>query len=71
MNRLTQTHPFEIHFENLGGQSGVAVTRPHGNHQDVGFESCYCQKRKSDIGGPPAQKVAQGSGQDLSGRPAM
>ena len=35
------------------------------------IESRYCQKRKSDIGGPPFQKVAQGSVQDLSGRPAM
>ena len=36
-----------------------------------GFKSCCYQKRKTDIGGPPPQKVAQGSGQDLSGRPAM
>ena len=30
-----------------------------------GFESWYSQKRKTDIGGPPPQKLAQGSGQDL------
>ena len=52
-------------------QSGVAVTRPHGNHQDMSLNPATARNEKSDIGGPPAQKVAQGSGQDLSRRPAM
>ena len=45
--------------------------RPRRNDKDVGSNPAVTRNGKTDIGGPPAQKVAQWSGQDLSGRPAM
>ena len=61
-----------IGLYNSGGQSGADVTRLHGNHQDVGSNPATARNEKiRHWGTPPAQKVAQGSGQDLSGRPAM
>ena len=44
----------------LGGQSGVAVTRPHGNHQDVGSNPATARNEKQALG-VPLQKVAQRS----------
>ena len=43
----------------LGGQSGSAVTHPHGNHQDVGSNPAAARNEKTDIGQTPAQKVPQ------------
>ena len=43
---------------------------PLRNDKDVG-SNLAAAKRKTDIGGPPPQKVAQWSGQDLNGRPAI
>ena len=40
-------------------QSGAAVTRPHGNHQDVGSNPAAARNKKTDIGQTPAQKVPQ------------
>ena len=40
------------------------------NDKEVGSNPAAA-KRKTDIGGPPPQKVAQRPGQDLSGRAAM
>ena len=54
-----------------GGQNRVAVKRLHWMHKDVGSNPTATRNEKTDIGGPPAQKVAQGSEQDVSGRPAM
>ena len=53
-----------------GGQDRAAVKRPLSNDKDVGSNPAPA-KRKTDIGGPPPQKVAPWSEQDLSGRPAM
>ena len=41
----------------LGGQSGTAVTRPHGNQLDVGSNPAAARNEKTDIGQTPAQKV--------------
>ena len=46
------------------------VTRPHGNAQDVGSNPAAARNEKR-TSGTPLQKVAQWSGQDLSGRPVM
>ena len=48
-------------FESLGhgGQSGVAVTHLHGNHQDMGSNPAAARNEKTDIGQTPAQKVPQ------------
>ena len=54
-----------------GCQIGVAVTRSHGKDQDVGSNPATARNEKRTLGDPPPQKVAQWSGQDLSGRPAM
>ena len=43
----------------LGGQSGTAVTSPHGNHQDVCSNPAADRNEKTDIGQTPAQKVPQ------------
>ena len=48
-----------IPIHTLGGQSGAAVTRPHGNHQDVGSNPATARNEKTDIGQTPAQKVPQ------------
>ena len=38
----------------MGGQSGAAVTRSHGNDQDVGWNpAAACKNKKSDIGETP------------------
>ena len=42
-----------------GGQSGTAVRRPHGKHQDVGSNPAAAINKKTDIGQTPAQKVPQ------------
>ena len=42
-----------------GGQSGAAVRRPHGKHQDVGSNPAAARNEKTDIGQTPAQKVPQ------------
>ena len=44
---------------------------PPPNDKDVGSNPAVTRNEKTDIGGSPPQKVAQWSGQDLSGRPAM
>ena len=41
------------------GQSGIAVTRPYGNHQDVGSNPAAARNEKTDIGQTTAQKVPQ------------
>ena len=46
----------------LGGQSGAAVRRPHGMHQDMGSNPAAARNEKTDIGQTPAQKVPQKSG---------
>ena len=56
--------------EKCGGQSGAAVTRLHGNIQDVGSNPAD-ERNENQTLGTTLQKVAQWSGQDLSGRPAM
>ena len=43
----------------FGGESGAAVTRPHGYHQDVGLNPAASRNKKTDIGQTPAQKVPQ------------
>ena len=43
----------------LGGQSGAAVTRLHGNQLDVGSNPAAARNEKTDIGQTPAQKVLQ------------
>ena len=43
----------------IGGQSGAAVRRPHGSHQDVGSNPAAARNEKTDIGQTPAQKVPQ------------
>ena len=35
------------------------VTRPHGNHQDVGSNPAAARNEKTDIGQTPAKKVPQ------------
>ena len=54
----------------MGGKNGATVTRPHGNVQDVGSNPAVSRNENQTLG-TPLQKVAQWSGQDLSGRPAM
>ena len=54
----------------LGGQSGVAVTRPHGNHQDVGSNPAAARNEKRTLGGPPTEGSPMVQ-QDLNGIPAM
>ena len=54
----------------IGGQSCTAVERPHSNDKDVGSDPTAARYEKRTLG-TPLQKVAQGSEQDLSGRPAM
>ena len=44
---------------NSGGQSGAAVTRPHGYHQDVGSNPAVARNEKTHIWQTPAQKVPQ------------
>ena len=41
----------------FGGQSGVAVTRSHGNDQDVGSNPATDRNKKTHNGQTPAQKV--------------
>ena len=52
------------------GQSGAAVTRPHGNHQDVGSNPASARNEKRILGGPPTEGSPMVQ-QDLNGRPAM
>ena len=54
----------------LGAQSGEAVTCLHGNVHDVGSNPAATRNENQTLG-TPLQKVAQWSGQDLSGRPVM
>ena len=42
-----------------GGQSGAAVRRPHGMHQDMGSNPAAARQEKTHIGQTPAQKVPQ------------
>ena len=53
-------------IKELKKKSGAAGTRPHGNVQNSA-----AARNKNQTLRTPLQKVAQGSGQDLSGRPAM
>ena len=55
----------------LGGQSGAAVTRPHGNHQDVDSNPATAQNEKNAQWADPCAEGAPIVRQDLSGRPAM
>ena len=43
----------------MGGQSGAAVTRLQGYHQDVGSNPAVARNEKTHIGQTPAQKVPQ------------
>ena len=43
----------------LGGQSGEAVTRPHGNHQDLGSNPATARNEETHNGQTPAQNVPQ------------
>ena len=43
----------------MGGQSGAAVRRPHGMHQDMGSNPAAARNEKTHIGQTPAQKVPQ------------
>ena len=52
-------HTYYFFVIDLGGQSGVAVTRSHGNDQDVGSNPAAARNEKMDIGQTPAQKVPQ------------
>ena len=61
---------FLFFISQIGGQSSAAVTRPHGNIQDVGSNPAGARNGNQTLG-TPLQKVAQCSGQDLSGRSAM
>ena len=45
-------------MKGLGGQSGVAVSRSHGNDKDVGLNPATDRKKKHN-GQTPAQKVPQ------------
>ena len=54
----------------LGGQSGTAVRRPHGNDQDMGSNPAATRNEKWALGGPPTEGSPMVQ-QDLSGRPAM
>ena len=49
---------------------GAGVTCPHGNVHDVGSNPAATRNENQTLG-TPLQKVAQWSGQDLSGRLAM
>ena len=42
-----------------GDQSGAAVPRLHGNHQDVGLNPATARNEKTHNGQTPAQKVPQ------------
>ena len=53
------------------GQSGAAVTRPHGNHQDVGSNPAEARNEKKGHWADPCTECAPRVWQDLSGRPAM
>ena len=63
----TQT---KISWWNIGGQSSAAVKCLHGNFQDVGSNPAAARNKNLTLR-TPLQEVARGSGQDLSGRPAM
>ena len=52
-------HAIPIIIEELGGQSGVAVTRSHGKDQDVGSNPATARNEKTHIGQTPAQEVPQ------------
>ena len=54
----------------VGGQSGTAVTRPHGNHQDVGSNHAAARNEIWTLGGPPTEGSPMVQ-QDLNGRPTM
>ena len=55
-----------------GGQNRVVVKHLDYNDKDVGSNPITGRnEKKTDIGGTPLQKVAQGSKQDLSGQPAI
>ena len=43
----------------FGGQSGAAVTCPHGNHEDVGSNPATARNEKTHNGQTPAPKVPQ------------
>ena len=50
--------------------SSVVVKRLHCYHRDVGSNPTTTRNENQTLG-TPLQKVVQGPGQDLSGRPAM
>ena len=54
----------------IGGQSGVAVKRLHGNHQDLGSNPPAARNEKRTFGGPPTEGSPMVQ-QDLNGRPVM
>ena len=57
-------------IDHNGGQSSAAVTHPHVKVRDVSLNPAGARNQKRTLG-TPLQKVAQWSGRDLSGRPAM
>ena len=54
----------------LGVKNRVVVKRPSCYHRDVGLNPTTTRNENQTLR-TPLQKVAQWSGQDLSGRPAM
>ena len=70
LRRFIQSSSSESSCNTFGGQSSAAVLRPHGNVQNVGSNPAAARNENQTLG-TPLQKVAQWSGQDLSGRPAV
>ena len=58
-------------FVILGGQSGAAVRRPHGKHQDVGSNPAAARNEKNRPWADPCTEGVPIVWQDLSGRQAM
>ena len=58
-------------YTHVGGQSGAAVTRPHGNHQDVGSNPATARNEKNAQWADPCTEGVPIMRQDLSGRLAM
>ena len=44
----------------MGGQSGAAVTRPHGNHQDVGSNPATARNENQTLGDPLHRRWPKG-----------
>ena len=48
------------------------VKRPHYYHKDIGSNPSTTRNENQTLGTPPSpQKVGEGSGHDLGGRPVM